>query len=127
MKLKDTFQKHKTAIIGAGFIAALIGLVLLFAYLSAPSDISTPKADQHDRNAVVLEQEATKAEGNANVYRAQRVENEKETTVAKSRLTTQKKQYEKVRTTPVVVDSSDLDARERKLQSDLANLYPANR
>lgn len=127
MKLKDITNNRSVQMIAGGLL--LFVVVLFWAYCSAPSTVNVPKGTQNEINANIEKQNATISETQANAIREQRMEANKETTRSKNNLNERKTNYEKVRQAANTrgVDNTNLDARERQLQSDLERLYPANR
>lgn len=127
MKLKDIIKNRSVQITAGGLL--LLAAVLFWAYCAAPSTVNVPKGTQNEINANIEKQNATISETQANAIREQRTEANKETERAKGSLKERKTNYEKVRQAANTrgVDNTNLDARERQLQSDLERLYPANR
>lgn len=126
MYLKELYTVHK----GLAHIIGLIGILIIFwlllAWFSAPSEVVVPNALQHEVNANVYQQQAVESETQANVIRDQRTQAHTETTTSKENLKRRKVIYETTRSNAVSngISGNDLDTRERKLRSELEELYP---
>lgn len=129
MQVKDFINKHKQAIIVFGGCTVVVIAWLVYIWITAPSTISVPKAERYEANANIEQQQAVTAETQANSIREQRIEARTDTARSKETLKERKARYEKTRNTAntVGVTNTNLDSRERQLQSDLERLYPVNR
>lgn len=126
MNLKELIKARKReAIILGGFVAIVV-IILAWLWFAAPSTVEVPKAQQHEANANIANTLSVNAETEANTFRDQKVIAHQDTERSKSTLKQRKVQYDKVRKTANSngVSSADLDARERRLRSDLDKLYP---
>lgn len=110
-----------------GTIAGILVLGLWFAYCSASSSYNVPKADKYAQEANTLERQSVQSESNANTIRDSRIQNDVDTAKSKNELNKRKSHYETQRNTPVRVDNSNLNARERNLLANLNTLYNSNR
>jgi hypothetical protein len=113
-----------------------VGAAVLFSWCGASDKTSVPKAERLGNEANVLHQGSVNAEADANAERqkSDAVEVQRQTAkreVARSKQTiveAENKQrkaqadYDKVRKTVPAINGSDLDARERKLLTDLREL-----
>lgn len=117
-------ERHKHAIQIGLTLLAVVMIGLLFAYCSSSSEVQTDKADKYAQQSANSHVESVQAETNANVIAEQieavsedREEAKKQYAKAKKKIS--KVQYEKIVNQPVVIDTNDLDARERKLLARL--------
>lgn len=123
--------------------ATIIGCLLIggtavtILWFTSSSVVVVPKAEQHEINSriaharsIVLEQQADQLRKDFEAAEMERDELKRQLAIAKSNAAKQdektngkRKEYEKVRKTPVVVSDRDLNARERQLGTDLDELY----
>lgn len=128
MNLKETIKQHPR-IAGAVIGSIVLGICLLLVYITAPSDPTVPQGTKYEVNANIEQQKAITDESVANAIANQRIEAKKDTAHAKQNLQDKKDEYQQVHQTNNSngISGDNLDARERKLLSDLERLYPANR
>lgn len=134
----NKLRNNSYLVLGAVAVGGAILFWVLFAWFSASSETNVPKAEDFNKQSSNSHIESVKSEGNANVTAeqvkaidARRIEADRMARVAKAtkneavnKLNKRTDEYETFRKKGTVVSSDDLDARERKLLSDLANTYP---
>jgi copper chaperone CopZ len=135
--MKKFYEKHKHAIHIGGAIVGMLLVCVVAIYLTSSSETSTPKADEFGKQSanshaesVTLESEANTIAEQVGKVDQQRVAEGKNVESSKSglkgrteKLNKSRSEYEKVRNTPVTVDTNDLDDRERRLFAELKRLY----
>lgn len=140
IKMQHFFEEMqplvRPVLIGLGLCAVLVVVVVLFAYCGASSKTDVPKSTEHQTNANALHNQSVQAETEANTIRervnevdAERKAVRKELEAARERsrkaegaLKKTKEEYENLRKSTVVIDNSDLTARERRLLTELRQL-----
>ena len=135
--LKLYWTNYKNIIIGGSL---LIFSIVLWSYCSASSEFHLPEADKLGYQANSKMQESNVAINSADELANQALELEvpkqqaikrAQTSRAKFERSNQslqkaKKEYEEFIQTPVVIDSDNLNERERALLPELRQLYPDN-
>jgi flagellar biosynthesis component FlhA len=115
--------------------------VVFFCWYCAPSTTNVKKAEQYNQESAnantqsqIAETEANSIDQQVNVVDADRQTAKKNTEAAKvsvrnaeNNIKTRKAQYDSERQKVVVVDGANIDARERRLLTDLRKLYWQNK
>lgn len=114
-------------------IGGLLMVGLLFAWFVSDSTVNVPKANVQANISANANANSVRAETAANTVAVEVKKAETNTAVARKDFTKAAtkarkgiKQYENLKTKPVVINTRDLDARERKLLTNLRDLYKAN-
>ena len=136
--MKQFFDKYKFPIYVIGALIAATVLTFLLLYYSADSTVSVPKADNLSNRSNASVNQAIQSKDSADDFanQAEALEQSRQEAVQKARKSrddfqTKKqkfqkevKNHEEIKNTPVVISTDNLDERERRLRSDLRDLYP---